>query len=1171
MKKGLVFSLMLLLSPLFVGAQVAVNTSLVGSVTDATGGALVGAHVTAINVDTKVPYDAVTNAEGYYDITGQVNPGTYNITVEQAGFSKEQKTGVILTLNLSVRTDFALKPGATSTEVTVSANTPAIQTDDSLLGETVSEKMIEDLPMNGRNAIDLAATASNITVTSDSAALTGVPPGQTASGAGTRGINNSITLDGISIMNSLITTTTVTPNPDTVSAVQTQNGNYTAQYGDYIGVHINEATKSGSNAFHGAAFEYIQNDAFNSLGFNHGLLPIAPKTHFRYDQYGGVLSGPIIIPWLYNGRDKTFFMGSYQGLRQKQVANGFTTSWTPAMRNGDFSIYINPTLNGTAGPNAKDTLLYSPYDGHAYYNLATGTQQINDQTAANRTIVNNILSYTTLPNALNAGDTTGNGTILNRNTTTVLPSTQTEDQSVDRIDHNIGEKIRLFGRFDWQKQNQLTTSKDVVNNGYGPTWARNAAAGYTHILTPNMVNDLRAGFNWIQTSSLDYEYENNIQNADTALGVAGYNYGTPSGDPGLIDITAGIFSISQSGDNWIQDDRTYQGYDQISWTRNKHSFMAGVDLRRLSLGRVSDNDERGVFVFTAGYTGAKGAAVPTPTAPTGVSGLTLGSSDASLYLGVASTTTSPLFQVKSQILQWRDGFFVQDTWQFSKRLTLEYGLRYELPQVATSANGNARILDPTNSFLIPSTTCQTPQCAAFQNVGFAFTSPNHKDIAPRLGFSYRVTDKIVVRGGGGIYFNANQLNAFTLANTNYPFSVSVQYQSPAAGATLYTPANQAMLVQLANAAPGAAATVPVAGVTPGSYVSAYSVANHLPSETMYQWNLDNGIELWKNAGLELQYLGTHSIHLNENNEPNQPSPCGCAPNSLTTSVNARRPNQNWGAMRVATNDATATYEGLTTVFRQRLARGLSANVSYTWSHALDETTDANNSGSAMWQGHLKLEYGNSPSDITNHVVASFSYTLPSLARHNFVLKEAIGGWQVSGVVGLSSGGIINVTTGTDWANLGVPYTAQRPNWVHTANQHLVDATHQGCTKKALLALPYATSPACLDPSAYAPPTQYTYGNMHRDDIHGLNGSLSNNLALLKNFTIYENVKFQLRMEGFNALNHANMGNPGSTTFTITANGTAAAPLPPTFNPSGSFGQASASGGRTMQLAGRITF
>jgi len=228
MKKSIVLALSLLLCPLFATSQTVNNTSLVGTVSDSTGSVIVGVKVSAVNEDTGFRYDVVTNAEGYYSITGQIVPGTYDVTADIAGFEKGLKTGVVVTLNEAARTDFSMKPGSETQEISVTANTPAIQTDDALLGETVPQVQVEELPMNGRNVLDLANIASNVSVSTGSA-LTGVPPGKTANGAGTRGVNNSLTLDGITIMNNLGSTATVQPNADALEGVQTQNGNYTAQ------------------------------------------------------------------------------------------------------------------------------------------------------------------------------------------------------------------------------------------------------------------------------------------------------------------------------------------------------------------------------------------------------------------------------------------------------------------------------------------------------------------------------------------------------------------------------------------------------------------------------------------------------------------------------------------------------------------------------------------------------------------------------------------------------------------------------------------------------------------------------------------------------------------------------------------------------------------------------
>ena len=583
--------------------------------------------------------------------------------------------------------------------------------------------------------------------------------------------------------------------------------------------------------------------------------------------------------------------------------------------------------------------------------------------------------------------------------------------------------------------------------------------------------------------------------------------------------------------------------------------MAGVDVRRLNIGRAAVNGPRGELPFSANYTSTLGTGVTIPSAClTGTSNTKCSQGDigASLYLGVLSSSTTPIYQIKEEVTQWRDGFFVQDTWNASKNLTVQYGVRYELPKVPYSANGYGRIMDPTFSFLVPPSTATTP-AAYVPQPGFPFTTSNLKDVAPRIGFSYRVTDKIVVRGGGGINYNANHLNAYTLTSSNYPFSASVVYTSP-------NPLKQIATnpyVTLNNPSPGSGTASPVAG-TPGTYVSAYSVQNHLPSETMYQWNVTNGIELWKNAGLEFQYLGSHTIHLDENYGPNQPTP---GVGSQTLSVNARRPNQNWGSIRVATNDATAFYNGLTTVFRQRASHGINGNISYTWAHALDEATDANSSGSAMYQGHLKLDYGNSTLDIRHRVVFSGSVGLPSFGHENFLLREAIGGWQLNAIVSLSTGTPFNVTLATDWANVSVfgSYQGQRPSYAHVG--------HETCNKALLLATAYGANSSCLDVTAYAAPSQYTYGNLHRNDLHGP-GSITNNISLFKDFTIFREAKFQFRAEAFNAFNHANIGNPGSLTFNVAnTNGV------PTLTPASSvFGTVGSTGSaRTIQFAGKINF
>jgi hypothetical protein len=312
---------------------------------------------------------------------------------------------------------------------------------------------------------------------------------------------------------------------------------------------------------------------------------------------------------------------------------------------------------------------------------------------------------------------------------------------------------------------------------------------------------------------------------------------------------------------------------------------------------------------------------------------------------------------------------------------------------------------------------------------------------------------------------------------------------------------------------------------------------------MYQWNLDLGQEVWRNGGLELQYLGSHSIHLDESYYPNQPQP-GAG------NVNARRPNQLIGQIREIENNGIATYNGLTVVLRQRTVYGLSANLSYTWSHSLDTSPDSNGGGTAMYQGHLKMDYGNSNGDIKNRFVGTVTYALPQFAGHNLAVREAIGGWQVNAIVDLRTGIPIPISISSDVANAGGLGT-QRPNFVH------IERTT--CSRQTIINQVGTARASCLDATGYATPANFTYGNVHRNSTYGP-GAANTNLSLFKDFAIREGIQFQFRAESFNTFNHPNPSNPnasfGSATFgQITSAQT-------TFT---------STGARIVQVAGKINF
>ena len=352
MKKTLMCCLVLLLSPILLRSQVANNTSLVGTVIDPTGSVISGSKITAIEEATKVKSTVVTNGEGYYAITF-IQPGTYDITVEQSGFIKLTKTGVVVPVDQAVRTDFSLLVGSTDTSITVTASTPPMSTDDANLGETFETKQVEDLPVQGHNALEVAALASNVIIGSKTS-YSGNPPGVDFIGAGQRETQNELTLDGVSIMNNLGNVTPARPGTDMISEVQMQSGNYPAQYGSYLGVHVNMVSKGGTNNFHGVAYDYIKNTALDAHNFFDTAT--TKKAPLNYNQWGFTLGGPVMIPKLYNGRNKTFFFGSYEKLNQKALSPGTSTVMTAAMESGDFSALgtYNPSNNTCTGTCLKD-------------------------------------------------------------------------------------------------------------------------------------------------------------------------------------------------------------------------------------------------------------------------------------------------------------------------------------------------------------------------------------------------------------------------------------------------------------------------------------------------------------------------------------------------------------------------------------------------------------------------------------------------------------------------------------------------------------------------------------------------------------------------------------------------------------------------------------------------
>ncbi len=1002
-------------------AQIATTTALVGTVTDSTGKVVPGAVVTAVNKGTQDTYNTMTNEMGYYSIQF-VRIGTYNITVKHPGFQTFNVSGTTVNTNQVVRNDVVLQIGEVVQTVTVEGASAAIKTDDASVSEIITSRDVADLPLNGRDPLRLAVITPGTMPGLKGA--NGVPPGEDFIGAGTREIQNSISLDGISIVNNLITTTPTRPAVDAVQEVEVQTGTYSAQYGAYMGVHLNVITKSGTNALHGSVAEFLRNDKLDARPYF--LQPTAQKSPLRQNQFGFELDGPVVIPHLYDGRNKTFFMASYEGLRQIRQSAVLGSVLTPQMWQGDFSqttALVRDPANGNA-----------PFPGNMI-----PLERLSPAALALR-------QYYPAPNL--AG--------ISNNIAVSTPNNNNTDQTVDRIDQNIGESVRVFFRYQYQTMDLLAGSVNPTSASSGPAKPHNYTIGYTHTLTPSLVNDMRFGKQYLDTSTLNYFYVNNLIGAGANLGIPGFDGDVRFNNAGLPDFNvSGFTGWGNAGTNWFQNDTTWQGSDQISWTKGAHTIMAGLEFRKLITGRAAVNSPRGTFTFNGQFTGY---------AP------------ADFLLGLPQTDTTPGPEVNGIAAEWRDGFFVLDKWQVSRKLTLNVGLRYELPTVPYSVNGYHTLLNPEQTALIPA----NPPVP-----GFKFINPNHNDWAPRFGLAYRLSEKTVLRAGYGIYYNPNQTNSFTFLNTNPPFSPVITYTSLPTTPTL----------SLVDPTPlGSAKTPPPPNVITDN--------PNLPSAYMNQWSFGIDRQLWRGGGLEVQYLGSHSLHLDRSYYNNTPLPGPGA-------VDPRRPNPLFTVIRTIQNDEIANYNGLSFVVRQRMSHGLQFLGSYTWSHTLDVSTDSNGGGAPMDPYNWRGDYGNSNWDVRHRAVASFVYDIPFFHTPNRFLKGALGSWQMNGMLTLQSGMPFTVTIPTDTANTGVGN--QRPDLIATPTSSCGGGNLVGC----------------ISPNAYAMPALYTYGNAGRNLLAGP-GLFNLDYSLFKNFPLAERFRLQFRAEFFNFFNHPNFSNPSAT-------------------------------------------
>ena len=1034
MQRIVVFSVLCLSAALSRPAlgQVASSTTLVGSVTDTSGAVVPGARVIAVQDSTKVAFKGQTSSTGNYTLP-YVAVGSYTITVEAAGFSKSVHTNVLVEVNQTVRTDFVLQVGQVSNEVTVAGTAAAIATDDASLVHTISMTGIASLPVAGHDTFKLALTTAGVQQSDD--VIVGDPPGESFAGPGTRGEQNDVTLDGVTMMNTLHTTVNFPVSPDAVQELSVQTGTYSAQYGSYLGVHINAVSKTGGNQLHGVLHESVRNDILNAHGrFDQ---PGAHKNPLRQNQFGGEIDGPVYLPKLYNGKNKTFFMFDYQGRRQYSKNTGLFTVMTAPMRKGDFSELLTAP---------RPVRLSDPVNPNCIVNNVIQPQCIDPHSLE---VLNFMAPVPNLPG-------------LTQNLSQAVSSGNNWDQYVSRIDETINDRTRLYFRFAYQKANPFTGNVFFPDSTYTPSKQNNFVVGYTQVLTPNLVNQVQVGRNKVSLNSANGYFVNpSLVGQLKVLTIPGY--ANPEGNPGDPSVTIANYTGTGSGArNSLQTDEVWTTTDTLSWNRGAHNIIAGLDISRVYTTRFAANNPRGSFRFDGTMTGDAAA---------------------DFMRGLLVSDTTPTVQLGSAGLQWRDDFFVLDKWNATRNLSLNIGLRYEIPTVPVSPSGIANALNADETGLVPAT--KTPN--------YKFTLPNHNQWAPRFGFAYRLGSKWVLRGGFGIYYSPDTTNVITILSLNPPFGTNFTYNTSRANPVM-TFSNPNPVAALGTASP-----------TP----DILTIGPYFPSGTMNQWSFDVERALWRDAGLDVQYLGNHTYHLDTSWQKNAPLP-GPGP------IQSRRPNPRFGNIRKIENQEYSNYEGMNVIFTQRMRRGVTMQWSYTWSHSLDQGAYSTGGGQIVNSYDWRADYGNSSDDVRHRFVGHYVWQMPFFQHaSNAFVRGAAGGWALNGIVSIQTGNPVNVTIATDRANTG--QTSQRPDLVGK-----IDASRCG---QVLI--------ACVNANAFALPVQFTYGNAARNLFYAP-GLINFATSLAKTFRLRERLAFQFRMDVYNTLNHVNWGAPNgnwsSTTF-----------------------------------------
>jgi len=971
------FSLLLLLSSLTTAPLLAQATATItGTVRDSSGAVVPSATIAVNNLSTGAMRSVQANAVGDY-LVPNLAIGDYEVDAEASGFKRFVRRPITLNVDQTVRVDATLDAGDVSESVTVMGATPLIESEKSAIAQVIDNKTIVELPLNGRNFIQLGSLIPGATGGAPgNSTITSREGGFALSVNGQRAEYNNYLLDGLDNNELDIGLAVIIPSIDAIQEFKVQTANYSAEFGRASGAVIQVATRAGTNQFHGTAYDFVRNQIFDATNeFS------TEKDPLHRNQFGFSIGGPIWIPKIYNGHNRTFFFFNSEWLRLRQgVTNGFVVP-TLAERNGDFT--GQPTI-------------YNPL------NVVAGARQ---PFASNMIPVG---SLNAISLKILAGIPVPNNSDPTRNYLVRESNPTNSDQQTLRFDQQLTPKDQLFIRLS--RSNSAQDTLGMPYNGVSiDNYPRGVVVGYTRVFSQRIVNDVRIGaqryrFNDVpDTLGIDYP---------TQLGLPTYGASTQYlAYPGIA--ISNLATVNgQSALPLFRAENTFQYADTATIVAGRHALTIGGDYRAYQFNNYQPQTLAGSYSFTGVFTGKTGS-------------YTNGLADFLLGDAVTQSILNGTGYASEYIRNRRFDLFAQDDFRITEKLTINAGLRYERDGRWTDAYDRWAYFDQNAGQIV------YPRTATMSYTTFPYPfrfddirdikRPSNLTFSPRLGFAFRpfANNATMIRAAYGLFQGQPTVNPVQNAATAPPFFLR---QTLTSGST--TP-QYAFGVFPASSANSLLPTLPsFITIDPRYYRNAY----------IQQWNLGIEKQFFSDFAVKISYVGSKGTHLDMRSEVNPAYPPAAG------AVQARRRFPAFGAILMSASNAWTNYNALQVSGEKHISHGLEFLASYTYSKSLDSADEwgglSNENSISQDPYNFRAEYGPSSTDLRHRFTFSAVYLLPSFS-HNRLVNEVAGGWQLSGLLTLQTGFPFTVLVPSDVANIGQYTTSERANQIgdpHLANR-----------------------------------------------------------------------------------------------------------------------------------------